>query len=172
MSKQYIGIDCGLDGGIAVVDYDGNLTDKYVMPVCKAGKGRMIHIVGFHKTLEKIISVSDRNIFVIENPGGHAPSAAGLRSMTYSFAVAETIVSLLDANLSYAAISSRKWQSQFWTRPTMAKGQKFDTKAAALAAADRIFPNQDWTANERCKKAHDGIVDAALLAEYGRRMNY
>ena len=173
MRKSYIGFDCGLEGGIGVVDNIGNLKYKAVMPISKAGKGRMINIIGLRKLL--LSFVTDRNIFIIENPGGHAPSASGLRSMTYSFAVAETVVNLLSVegvNLSYATVMSRKWQSEFWTRPQMAKGSKFDTKSAALAAVEKIFPNRDWTANDRCRKAHDGIVDAVLLAEYGRRMNY
>jgi len=44
-----------------------------------------------------------------------------------------------------------------------------DTKAMALLAAKRLFPSVDLTATERSKKPHDGIVDALLLAEYGRR---
>ena len=175
MGKSYIGIDCGLEGGVGVVDDVGNLKCKAVMPISKAGKGRMINIIKLRELLLSFSCLNERNIFIIENPGGHAPSASGLRSMTYSFAVAETIVNLLSVegvNLSYATVMSRKWQSEFWTRPQMAKGAKFDTKSAALAALEKIFPNRDWTANDRCRKAHDGIVDAVLLAEYGRRMNY
>ena len=62
---------------------------------------------------------------------------------------------------------ARKWQKEFFSKP---KGmtEKFDTKAAALSAADKIFPDTDWTRTPRSKKAFDGFVDAALIAEYGR----
>ena len=53
----------------------------------------------------------------------------------------------------------------------MPKGQKFNTKAAALNVAKQIFPAETWLKSERCTKPHDGMIDAALLAEYGRREN-
>jgi len=46
-----------------------------------------------------------------------------------------------------------------------------DTKARALIAAQRLFPNVDLRATERCRKPHSGKVDALLLAEYGRRVD-
>jgi hypothetical protein len=62
------------------------------------------------------------------------------------------------------------WQKVFWTKPKMPKGRKFDTKAAALKAAKQLWPLQDWRKNSRCTTPHDGLVDAALIAEYGRRI--
>ena len=53
----------------------------------------------------------------------------------------------------------------------MAKGQKFNTKAAARNAASKVWPGEDWRKNDRCKVAHDGICDAALISEYGRRLD-
>jgi hypothetical protein len=44
-----------------------------------------------------------------------------------------------------------------------------ETKAMSLLAAKRLFPNEDLRATERCAKAHDGKVDALLLAEFCRR---
>jgi len=39
----------------------------------------------------------------------------------------------------------------------------------ALVAAKRLFPGQDFTLTERATKAHDGMVDALLMSEYGKR---
>ena len=44
-----------------------------------------------------------------------------------------------------------------------------DTKAMSLLAAQKLFPDANLLANSRCKVPHDGIVDALLIAEYGRR---
>jgi hypothetical protein len=46
-----------------------------------------------------------------------------------------------------------------------------DTKAMALMAVKRLFPNQKLTFGERATVPHDGLVDALLMAEYSRR-NY
>jgi hypothetical protein len=45
----------------------------------------------------------------------------------------------------------------------MAKG---NTKVTALKRANALWPEQDWLATKRSKVAHDGIVDAALIAHY------
>jgi hypothetical protein len=169
MSKKemkYIGIDCGLDGGICELDSAGNLTKMIVMPTVKIGKGRKINL---HELSElfKIFRGSGSCRFSIENPGGHAPSAAGLRSMTYSFAVVEAF--LVCNFLTYHEFAARKWQSEFWSRPTMPKGKKFDTKSAALSEAKKLWPGCTFVKSDRSKKAHDGLVDAALIAEFGRR---
>ncbi len=165
-NQIFIGIDCGLDGALARIDGQGHILQLDRMPTLKKGKGRKIDIATLSKYLHH--QIHDGAITVtIENPGGHAPSAAGLRSMTYSFAVTEAACVI--GRIRYELVMARKWQSEYWSRPKMPKGQKFDTKAAALEAARKLWPAQDWTHSERAKKPHEGFVDAALIAEWGRR---
>mgnify|MGYP001212974240 CR=1 FL=1 len=160
-----IGIDCGLDGGLVTLDSSGDITDQRVMPTVKLGKGRKINL---HELCGYILSfVGVKPIVCVENPGAHAPSASGLRSMTYSFAVVEAFC--VAHNLRYNEVAAKTWQKEFWTRPKMPKGQKFNTKAAALSECRKLWPTNDWTATERSTKAHDGLTDAALIAEYCRR---
>jgi hypothetical protein len=42
-----------------------------------------------------------------------------------------------------------------------------DTKKASAIIAKRLFPGETFLATERCKKVHDGLTDATLLALYG-----
>lgn len=46
-----------------------------------------------------------------------------------------------------------------------------DTKATSGNALTRIFPNLDLRATKRSTKFHDGMVDSALLAYYGHKLN-
>eukprot|EP00919_Chromeraceae_sp_WS-2016_P041089 GHVR01098034.1.p2 GENE.GHVR01098034.1~~GHVR01098034.1.p2 ORF type:complete len:178 (-),score=22.56 GHVR01098034.1:1075-1608(-) len=175
--KPYIGIDCGLDGGIVTLDCAGNIIDQRVMPVVAMGKGRKIDL----QALDSFFDVAtgsalngDAATIIIEQPGGHAPSAAGLRSMTYSFAVCEALC--VAHGLRYHEVTSQKWQREFWSKSSMPKGKKFDTKAAALAECKKLWATNEWRqvsekTGKLLKNAHDGITDAALLAEYGRRKN-
>jgi hypothetical protein len=168
-SKPYTAIDCGLDGGIATL-HNGDLYTA-IMPTIKLGKGRAINVYALN-ALFKHWSLDPQPTLIIEDPGPHAQSASGLRSMTRSFAIVETLAIVYE--LRYETVISRKWQSEFWSRPKMPKGQKFDTKAAALVAANRIWPRHDWrVASEKTgkllKNPHTGVIDAALLAEWGRR---
>ena len=42
-------------------------------------------------------------------------------------------------------------------------------KAYAASVAVGLWPDVDFRRTERCQGPHDGMVDAALIAEYGRR---
>lgn len=170
METTYIGIDCGLDGGISFLRED---LLSYPLPTLALGKGRTLDVNTFQaRFLRSTATHGGKRLFsVIEDPGPHAMSAAGLRSMTRSFAQIETILIL--EGIPYVAVLSKKWQSEFWTRPKMAKGSKFNTKAQALAVVTKLWPAMDWRNPNKPKstKPHDGMTDSALLAEWGRRKN-
>lgn len=160
----YVGIDCGLNGAIVALDGDSRkILSKSPMPVFHNGKRNEIDIAGMNEIFGGWLHLAVT--LVIEDPGGHAPSAAGLRSMTYSFAVAKTLA--IVNNKPHHTIRATQWQAAFWSRPS----GEYDTKSAALKAAKQIWTTEDWRKTPRHRIPFDGYVDAALLAEYGRRKN-
>lgn len=164
MSKIYIGIDNGLDGGICALRPDGKILSVCAMPTSKLGKGREIDRI----SILIFLAAGDCAV-IVEQPESHAPSAAALRSLWYNFGRLQEIVA--SSGFPFHPVKCREWQGEFWKRPAMAKGRKFDTKAQAAATARRLWPEQDWTKSERSTKPHDGMIDAALIAEYARRKN-
>ena len=58
-------------------------------------------------------------------------------------------------------ISVHKWQKQM-----LGKTAKGLTKIAALNAAERLAPQENWLKNKRCRTPHDGMIDAYLIARY------
>jgi len=40
-----------------------------------------------------------------------------------------------------------------------------------LLKARQLWPDETWLASPRCTKPHDGMIDAALIAEYARISN-
>lgn len=56
-----------------------------------------------------------------------------------------------------------------WTKVMHAGTKDAGPKARSLEAVRRLFPHINLLATERCKKPHDGMIDALLIAEYGRR---
>ena len=42
------------------------------------------------------------------------------------------------------------------------------TKQIALAKAKELAPDENWLKNQRCRKPHDGMVDAFLVARFYR----
>ncbi len=61
-------------------------------------------------------------------------------------------------------VQVKEWQDAVLGK-RLAKGM---TKVAALAAANKLWPTEQWLATSRSKTPHDGIIDAALIAYYNR----
>ena len=162
----FIGLDTGLSGGVVTLSAQGAILHAGIMPVVSSGKHRRTDAMALRSLLSFLTEGKTATI-TIEDPGGHAPSATGLASMSRSYATCLTVIEL--GGYRHHPVFARTWQAEFWKRPKMAAGAKFDTKAAALTEARRLWPAQDWTKSERAILPHDGMVDAALIAEYGRR---
>jgi len=162
----YIGIDNGLTGGIAILN-TGKLF-LHVMPVVSDGKKNRVDVERLADIIRGYAGYAGNRFLVAmyERPVGSRNVSAAV-SMQDSFARIESVL-ILEC-LRREPITPQKWQKMFWKKPKMAKGQKFDTKAAALKVAKQLWPEQNWLRTSKCTKAHDGMVDAALIAEYCRR---
>jgi len=160
----YVGIDNGLDGGIAIIGPSGNLVDLQIMPTESNGKRRRTDPLGVR---DIICNYPIEQLNVVYEKVSGSKSALAAASMADSFSAVEAVLRL--SGIRREPVTARTWQKQFWTVPKMAKGAKFDTKSAALKSAKQLWPHQDWRKSERSKKPHDGLVDAALIAEYARR---
>jgi len=58
---------------------------------------------------------------------------------------------------------------QEWQKEMLAGIPGEDTKQRSVMAAQRLFPTVSLLPTPRCKKPSDGIADALLIAEWGRR---
>ena len=175
MSKYIIGIDPGKNGAIAVLNINGNVVDTQIMP----------SIVNEFDTNEFNNILNSRDLsnvecVYIEKVHAIFGSAAG---STFSFGkVCGIIEGVVVANgLRYILIEPKLWQKEMFAgvteirKPSKVnkKGKEIkgrvDTKAMAEIACKRLFPNLKLTATERSKKSHDGVIDAVLIGEFGRR---
>ena len=57
-----------------------------------------------------------------------------------------------------------------WTKE-MLRGVPGDGKGRNILAAKRLFPDVDLRKSDRARVDHDGICDALLICEFGRRLN-
>lgn len=162
MSALSIGIDPGLDGGIVILSDTGSIISKHPMPTIKLGKGRVVDVL----EITRLLTFENSATVYLEEASKHSPGVLAICSTWYTYGSIETILKLI--GMRYQTVQPLKWQRRFWARPAMAKGDKFDTKAAALVAASKLWPNQDWLKGKQSIKPHDGMIDAALIAEYGR----
>jgi len=152
-----VGIDNGLDGGLCSISKcTGTVIDKIVMPtkwVCKKRE------VDTYKIKQWLLDLHTPFTLAIEEPLAHAKSSQAVRSMALSFG---KIVGMAEAyDYDIERVSVHKWQKvMLGFRP---KGM---TKKVALSKAQEIAPEECWIKNKRCRKAHDGMVDAFLIARY------
>ena len=144
----FVGIDPGKSGAIAVIDGDGK---------------SLGHSVFSWQEYDMIIkhTVSQDNCLAIVEQV-HAMPKQGVSSCFTFGQNFGFIQGLLFANnCPFQEVSPVKWKKYF--------GLNKD-KNASIMCATRLFPSLDLRATSKCRKAHDGIAEAYLLAEYGRRM--
>lgn len=183
MKKVYIGIDPGKNGGIVRISYSGIFMSKHLIPKI----GNDIDIQAFYKLfmdLKEEIELNDYQVHVcIESVHSiFGTSASSNFTFGYVVGIIDTIV--IANNLSYSKVQPKEWQKSIWLESEIEresgkkdkngklKPGKIQTKLTSLKACKRLFPNIDFRATDRSKIFHDGLIDAALIAEYCRRMNH
>lgn len=140
----YIGIDPGKDGAMAVITPTG----EYIVPFSPEGYWLEL----------KRLGAGDSRCF-LERVG--AMPRQGVTSMfkfgeNYGF-----IQGLLTAySIPYELVTPQKWKREF--------GVTGD-KNSSIAVCKRLFPGVSLRRTDRCKKDHDGMAEALLMAEYARR---
>jgi hypothetical protein len=172
-----LGIDPGKNGAVVLIESDLSVCTSQ-MPLV-ANEFDTKSFADFLRSRRgKIDHIFIEDVHAIFN------SAAGA-TFTFGFICGIIQGVVCASQIPYTLVQPKKWQSVVYQGvPEIRKpdiivskgkhaGEKrrgpLDTKAMSEIAAKRLFPSVDLRASERCKKCHDGIVDALLIAEYGRR---
>jgi hypothetical protein len=144
-----IGIDPGKSGAIARL-YQGKL-HTIVMPSIEE---LATYLCEFQ--------VDDRHVFIerCQSFPGQGISSA----FNYGRHYGELLGVLVACQTPHTTVHPR-----VWTKVMHAGASAGEPKARSMEVAKRLFPGHDWRATPRCKKDSDGKIDAALLAEFGRR---
>lgn len=165
---QYIGIDPGKTGGIAVIE-DKKLVDY--IPVPTVGKDLNIDF------LVKYLKGRDAFCILEDVHSIYGTSAKSNFQFGRVLGVLEGVISASD--IPYVKVSPKEWQKVSWkgvepvkinTGKKTSQGNpkyKIDTKSTSLMAAKRLFPGEEFCQSAKSSKPHDGIVDAVLIAFYG-----
>jgi hypothetical protein len=152
--KIYIGIDVGANGGYCIMNREGVIITSAVLG-------------DLHKfMLDMSASGNDAHHAIFERV--HAMPGQGVSSMfTFGHNVGMVEGILRAFGVPYSTVTPQTWQKEIHA----GIDKKLDPKERSRQAAVRLFPHSDFRKSDRCKKAHDGIVDAVLIAEYARRKN-
>lgn len=156
-----VGIDNGLSGGAAAISLmTGRLIAKTAMPTLKrAGKAEP-DVRAFNLWIQSLESSVE---VWIEEPLKRAPSSQSMRSMAMGFGL---LYGSLRMNPQVARLEAV--QVVDWHRSLLPGIPQGMSKMAAEIVAGNLEPGEKWRATARCTTAHDGIIDAFLIAHFGR----
>lgn len=162
-NKFYVGIDPGINGGLACLDHAGNIRKITVMPVIKVGTKNKLdsrYIIAWFK---KCFTEEEIRIVAIEEQRPmHKQGLTSTFSIGRGYGILEGIVAALD--LPYEIIRPVDWQREMFRG--FPKGK---TKDLSVRVAQQLYPKQNFKRSSRCTNIHDGMTDAVLISEYIRR---
>lgn len=168
-------VDIGKNGAIVIQDLETGTIVKQVMPIIGTDVDvqELINILEALKGTDCMVIIEDvRAIF----------GAAASSTFTFGFVAGVTEAALIALKLPYRKVNPKVWQKLAFMgvkeiRKPSTKNKlgkeikgKIDTKAMALVAAKRLYPNVDLRPTERSKNPHDGIVDALLMSWYCKQV--
>ncbi len=176
--KYFVGIDGGLKGGIAVI---GKRVRVYPMPIVTLPKGKMGKKSVYDKReltkfFDKLIGWAKQphNIHVILEQAQSFPGQGGVSNFStgYCFGYMEAILTAL--KIPYETVHPKTWQKHFFKGKALPKTTKRSDKKKALKGlsyevASKLFPSLEFKTPRG--RLMDGLCDAVLMAEYGRRNN-
>jgi crossover junction endodeoxyribonuclease RuvC len=154
-----LGIDPGQSGGLVLLGPSGNILDKKVMPVDGTGdldKQTFADILvewwlwnKFHVYLERIV-----------------PFALTAKSaLTFGRQLGMIEQFLWEHSYPVTFVEAPKWTKEIH----QGIDANLKPKIRSSIAVERLFPGVRLLGSDKSKKNHDGLVDALLIAEYGRR---
>lgn len=148
MKTVFIGIDPGKSGGIACIDtedcicYTEPYSDKALIDLCSSTSRKGQNVVC---CLEKVGAMPGQGVVSMFSFG---------QSVGYIKGVLESFM------IPYQEITPQKWKREF---------SLTSDKAKSAEVCRKLFPEVSLLATPRCKKPHDGMTEALLMAEYARR---
>lgn len=158
-AKFFVGVDPGLTGGIVVLDADGGILSKSIMPRREDGSIDSERVFDILPT--KVLGIDD--VFLTIEKVWSFPNQGVSSTFTFGKATG-VIIGALETALSVRAyeVSPQTWQRNLW-------GNVENTKKAAVEFAETNWPEETFLATARSRKPHQGMIDAACLAEWSRR---
>lgn len=152
-----LGIDPGKNGGLVVLSKKHGIMSLNVMPLV----GREINTQELSEIIKKARFDFKADCAVIEQV--HSMPGQGLVS-TFSFGKG---FGLLIGQITMLGMPLYFVRPQQWQKGFHDKTNSKTPKDRSLDAAKLLWPSEDFLPTSRHKVAHDGLVDAALIAQWG-----
>jgi len=159
-----VGIDNGLSGGLAIIDDERRPADNtlvFPMPVIFNLSKRVVDEL---EVFEFLDNRGAEHVFI----EGVQPNPQWQISAVTSLVTCQALVRgmCVAMEIPYTIVPAQAWQKAMFKGTPCKKGQ---TKVVSVQVAKRLFPKVSLLRTPKCTKPSDGMSDALLIAEYGRR---
>lgn len=161
---NYLGIDPGLGGALALIDDNGSFVGIWDLPVIRVGKGSRRAVDG----VELFRVLADRSRYavpVLEKVGG-LPRQSAPAAFTFGYGYGLIVQSLHalrmlepDGHPCLHQVTPQAWKKMLLAGTDKSKG-------TAVLRAKALFPT---AASCLTRKKDHGRAEALLIAEYGRQ---
>ena len=145
---MWVGIDPGADGALAILENPSVLPlivpfneQDYIIELSKLAERKNYVRV----CLEKVGAMPGQGVVSTFNFGRNFGFIEGI---------------LQSFELPYQLVPPQKWKKEFSVT---------SDKKTSIEVCKRLFPGISLLRNDRCRADHDGMAEAALMAEYSRR---
>lgn len=155
----YIGIDPGKKGGVAALAEDAEVYLCKPIPVI-VGKTKSEYDIP--RLFSALINQGKARVFIERLVPMPPKMGGGAANYQRGFSMGMLQALCVALKMPWDIVSPSVWQKAFWKSTG-------DTKQKSILHAERLFPDVDLLPTERSRKPHDGMADALLIAEYGRR---
>jgi len=155
-----VGIDPGVTGGIAILNAEtGELLRAFRTPILPVPGKKEYDIAGMRMLL--MHNMYELRLVTIEKVGA-MPRDGRVGAFSFGCGYGIWLGLLNGLGLPYMEVLPQRWQSKMLAG--LPRGPKI--KASAMRAAKSLFPNIPVHV-----RSDNGIADAALIGEYGRRVH-
>lgn len=153
--KQIIGIDPGTNGGIAVLDIEGNVVSVTKMPDTMQD---ILEYLRKYSGSEQLFMRADA-VCYLEKVGMGMPNQSSKATATFARHCGHLEMALLALGIKTIECTPQKWIKSYQLGNSK-EYSKTEWKNKLKSLAQQLFPREKVTL---------AIADALLLAEYGRK---
>lgn len=173
MNDLILGIDPGNKGAFVWLDKSGKIIQSVVMPVLKVStkkksKGKTktttkisLDILTIYELLKKYLPHTSR--CYIEKAQVF-PGQGGVSNFNYGYGNGVLVAVLTVCGYDFVLVPPKTWTAIIHAPVSFVKDAKQKSKMIAL----ELQPESTYIVGSRSKIVHEGIIDAYLIAEYGR----
>lgn len=161
---NYIGMDPGKNGGIVCLWESGTIS-SFTIPLINDDLN-VRQLCEYFKIFDSAKLNGEQFKVILEDV--HSIHGASAKSNFVFGKVNGVLQTLIEVySLPFVKVNPKTWQKLAF------QGIAFneDKKEMAAQAVHRLFPNTSFIIGPRTKKPHDGLVDACLMAYYGKVNN-